>query len=499
MAFGTKWGEGEIFNWYRKNLTSRIIHRLEIRMTQRGGVPHRFVVAYMQDGSICRFDRRPQTPQSVFIPNIEPQDPNEEPSCRAADEACLVTKADLIEIELSTRWEIRLDLPPEADILLIISACFAIAQDKKARNYTLRMYNCYFFSWTIVMLITRHLLPFTVPSPTALKSRINPRLAPSSAIIADRIAQTLLQVAFNLVAALDTITGKRLNQGLSKQELAVWGLPLPMFRGLMSQCFKIELRLGLKKKLCDQVHSQLETRVVPIFRNILESSEKAEAQNQDDSREAVYNRVAQVVENRLWLNQLVQDLQEPIHEEMVQVLWDNILDAIAEGYGQTKPDVVHQGFRRLSLLQRLKYRLLGKNVVQFTQILSEALSAALPAARAAAYGQYGPGKTHGDMFDLLFRAGAAEALRAAKDVVQRTGPELNNPKRDEMWEYVWTVWDDVWERALAASRTMVVDVVETTLADMVGWVAEDVVKELGDNERQKMQAIIRFKVRNFTI
>ncbi|KAG8741212.1 hypothetical protein FRC10_003171 [Ceratobasidium sp. 414] len=489
MEFGTEWGEGEIFDWYRKTLTSKTIHRLEIRIT-RDAVPHRFVVAYMQDGSICRFDRRPRTPQSVFIP-AGPQGPDEEPSCRAADEVCIVNRAELLEIELSTHWEIRLDLPPEADVLLVISACYAIAQDKKARNYTLREYNCYFFSWTIVMLMTRHLLPFTVPSPAAIESRFNSRLASSSAAITDRIAQALLQVGLNAVAAFDSATGKRLNQGLSKQELAVWGLPAPVFRGLMRQCFKVHMRCGLKKRLDAQVRSQLETRTVAVFQSMLET--RAAEENQDGVQEVAHSRVADVVENRLWLSELFTDLQQPILEEILQVLWDNILDAITEGYRDVQPDVVHQGFRGLSLLQRLKYRLLGKNVIQFTQIWSEALCAALPAARVAAHGQYGPGKTHGDMFDLVFRAGAAEALRAAQNVVRRTGPEIANPKRDEMWEFVWTVWDDVWERARATSQAMVVDVVESTLAEMVGWVAEDVVKELGDNERQKVQATIRFK------
>ncbi|KAG9093577.1 hypothetical protein FS749_014164 [Ceratobasidium sp. UAMH 11750] len=484
MEFSSEWGEGEIFEWCRKTFKNRIINRLEIRITQSGGVPHRFVVAYMQDGTMWRFDRRPRTPQSIFMP-AGPQGPDEEPPRRAADEACLVTKAELIELEISSRWEIRLDLPPEADIFLIISACFAIAQDKKARNYTLLEYNCYFFSWTVVMLMVRHLLPFTVPSPTAVESRITARLVETSATVGDRIVEALLHMGLSAVAAFDKVTGKKLNKGLSKQELAVWCLPAPVLRGVLRQCLKIQLHLGLKKKLDRQVYEQLKDRMVSVFGTILEA-------RQDDARE--HNKVADAVEHRLWLNQLLEDLRQPIEEGILEVLWDNILEAVSQGYGDVQPDVVHQGFRDLSFFERLKYRLLGKNVFQFSQIWNEGLRAALPAARKAGHGKYRKGMTHGDMFDLAFKAGIAAALEAAKGVVARTRSEVDS-KRNEMWEYVWTIWDDVWERVRLTTRDKVVGLVEQTLADLVGWVAEDVVKELGDNDRQKVQATIRFKRR----
>ncbi|KAG9092889.1 hypothetical protein FRC06_011747 [Ceratobasidium sp. 370] len=487
MEFGNEWGKGEIFDWCRKNFKSRIVNRLEIRITRGPGVPHRFVVAYMEDGTIWRFDRRPRTPQSIFIP-AGPEGPDEDPPRRAADEACLVTGAELIEIEVSSRWEIRLDLPAEADIFLIISACFAIAQDKKARNYTLLEYNCYFFSWTVVMLMTRHLLPFTIPSPVAIESRLTARLPETSTTAGDRMVEVLLHMGLSAVAAFDTVTGKKLNKGLSKQELAVWGLPAPVLRGLLRQCLKIQLQFGLKNKLEQQVYSQLEARMVAILRTILGA--RVAEENQDVARE--HTRVADVVENRLWLNQLLEDLRQPIEEGMLEVLWDNILEAISQGYGDVQPDVVHQGFRRLSPLQRLKYRILGKNVIQFSQIWNEALRAALPAAREAGSREYRQGMTHGEMFDILFRAGVDAALEAAKKVVQETRSDVD-PKRNEMWEYVWTVWDEVWKRAHLATRDRVIALLETTVADLVGWVAEDVVKELGDNDRQKVQTTIRFK------
>lgn len=499
MEFGSEWGKGAIFDWYRNTLTSRTITRLEVRIT-RDAVPHRFVVAYLQDGSVCRFDRRPRTPNLFTIASHSTiERPIEEPTSRAADEASIVNRAELFEIELTTHREINLDLPGTADVLLILSACFAIAQDKLARNYALREYNCYFFSWTIVMLVTRHLLPFTIPSPAAVESRFNSRVAEGSSVISDIISKALLDIVLDTVAAFDNATGKGLNQGLSKRELAVWGLPMPIFRTLLRQCLKIRLHCGLKKKLDERVRYQLETRAAPVLRGVLGASGKAVEEIQDNAQEGAHNGVADAVRNRLWLNELLADLKKPVHEEILQILWDSILDAIAEGYGDVKPEMIHEGLRRLPMMQRLKYYIFGKNVIQFSQIWSEVLRAALPAAREAGHGQYRPEKSHEEMFDLAFRAGAAKALRAAKKVVEKTGPALANPKRDKMWELVWSVWDDVWEQSRAATQAMVVGVVESTLAEIVGWVAEDVVKELGDNEGQKVQATIQFKVNNYCV
>ncbi|KAG9118826.1 hypothetical protein FRC07_006472 [Ceratobasidium sp. 392] len=491
MEFGSIWGEGQIFDWYRA-LTSKIVTRLEVRIS-RDAVPHRFVVAYMQDNSILRFDRRPKNP-NLFV--IAAQTAVVEEASRAADEACVVDSLGLLEIEMTSHWEIDLNLPANVDVLLVLSACFAIAQDEKARNYALREYNCYFFSWTIVMLVTRHLLPFIVPTPAAVESRWKSRLVEGSARISDIIVKALLEIVLDTVAAIDSVTGTRLHSGLSKRELAVWGLPMPMFRALLRQCLKILLHCGLKKKLDEQVRLQLENRAVPVLQGLLGAARRdAEESTEGNGGEVAQNGVADRVQHGLWLNDLLTDLKEPVKEEVLQILWDSILEAISEGYSDVKVDTIQEGIRGLPLLQRLKHYLFGKNVIQFSQIWSEALRAALPAARKAGHGKYQRDKTHGEMFDMAFKAGADEALRAAKEVVQKTGPALANPKRDKMWDYVWSVWEEIWELGRTATQAKIVAVVESTLEEIVGWVAEDVVKELGESEGQKVQATIQFKVR----
>ncbi|KAG9087570.1 hypothetical protein FRC06_002476 [Ceratobasidium sp. 370] len=131
--------------------------------------------------------------------------------------------------------------------------------------------------------------------------------------------------------------------------------------------------------------------------------------------------------------------------------------------------------------------------MQFSQLWNEALHAALPAARAAGHSKYEPGTSHEQMFELAFNAGCAEALRAAKAVIERTSPVLNNPKRDMMWKEVWSVWDTVWAATRTNAESMVVNLIKSTMNEIVGWVSQDVVKEIGNREVQQVKASIYFK------
>ncbi|KAG9087569.1 hypothetical protein FRC06_002475 [Ceratobasidium sp. 370] len=474
MEFGSSWGEGKIFEWYRK-LPSTAILRLQIRITG-GAVPHRFVVAYMRDGSICRFDRRPLT-ASVGMLVVETAG---EPSRRAADEASEVSTAEMAQIALSTRLEVDVNLDKEADLLLVLSACHAIAQDEKARNYALREYNCYFFSWTIVMLVMRHSHPFEIPSPEAVKARMISRLEAVTVSLTNKIVDALLFMVLDTITSFRKETGRRLFKGLSKRELAVWGLPVPVVRILVNQCLRLRLYFGLKEKLQDRVRALLQERTPPVLERVLAS--------QGD--------VAEDVRKCLWLYELATVFQPTFTNQILHLLWDGLLDALAEGYGGMQPYNPAQSNRNRPLIHRLNYRwFLGNNVMQFSQIWNQALHAALPAAHLAGHGQYTPDKSHAEMFNLSFNAGCAKALEAAQAVVKRTGPMLDNPKRDAMWEVVWSVWEKVWHSTRVRAQDMVVTLIESTMEEMSAWASGDVVEELGNSQAQVINATIRFKKR----
>ncbi|KAG8791581.1 hypothetical protein FRC12_008753 [Ceratobasidium sp. 428] len=474
MDFTSKWGEGNIFNWYHL-LSCKTMNKLEVRITTTGAVPHRFIVAYLTDRrTICRFDRRPLDPNAATL-LVETAGT---PKRRAADEAAVVNATEMGQILLTSRLEMDLALPQETEVSLILSACYAIAQDEKAAIYALREYNCYFFAWTIVMIVMRHTLPFTIPSPLDVRSRLELRLESVTTMLTDKIVAALVKIVLDTITAFRTETGRRLHRGLSKRELAVWGLPVPVVRALLHQCLNLRLHFGLRQKLESRVRAQLELRTPEVLQRVLSNQDAFRADVQD----------------RLWLFDLSEVFTPPVEKKILEILWDSLLDALSEGYGDFNQEELDHEIDHLPLIHRLKYRFFGKNVMQFSQLWNEALHAALPAARAAGHGRYAPGKPHEDMFGLVFSAGCNAALRAAKTVVNRTSVEVNDSKRDEMWETVWSIWDKVWAATRINAEKIVVDLIESTMKEIVGWVAQDVVKELGDSKLQRIEAKIQFKV-----
>ncbi|QRW09713.1 hypothetical protein RhiLY_08712 [Ceratobasidium sp. AG-Ba] len=471
MDFGEKWGEGTIFDVYRNRLTSKMMVKLEIRITISPGVAHRFAVAHMSDGSVCRFDRRPEDPNAVRLA----VETFTTPERRAADEMTYIKVADVAP-DLTSRQEVEITLPHEVDVAVVLSACYAMSRHPEASIYALREYNCYFFAWTIAMVVMRHTLPFTHPSPEDVRLRLLVNLDNFTKSLTDKIVDALLKIVLDTITAFKKATGSRLYSGLSKRELVVWGLPVPIVRALLYHCLKLRLHFGLEAQLRERVSSQLQARAPEILEQVL---------NQQSS-------VGEDIKNRLWLFDLSDVFSTPVQNRILAILWDSLLDALAEGYGDLKQDF-DQDISQLPRLHRLKYRFFGDNVIQFSQLWNAALHAALPAARSAGYKKYTLETSHAVMFDMAFEAGCAAALQAAQDVVRETSPRLNNPKREEMWKKVWEVWDIAWEQTQITAQEMAVDLIEDTMKEIVGWVTSDVVKELGNNQEQNIDSTVQFK------
>jgi hypothetical protein len=54
--------------------------------------------------------------------------------------------------------DVLVDGENHLDVLSILRICLAIQQDNQAQTYTIQRYNCYFFSWTIILLLLRLLM-----------------------------------------------------------------------------------------------------------------------------------------------------------------------------------------------------------------------------------------------------------------------------------------------------------------------------------------------------
>ncbi|CAE7083023.1 unnamed protein product [Rhizoctonia solani] len=130
--------------WYGKQ-TCRVFRSFQHRK-ERKGLRHEFIVLQMKNGSVCRVERMGDpdarfnalTPQGSVAQDVAR-------SYASKDDAGLGTSDVLAEIEL----------PCDFDLMDVLKVCRAIHEGEKTRNYTLQVYNCYFFSLAIQVCLTR--------------------------------------------------------------------------------------------------------------------------------------------------------------------------------------------------------------------------------------------------------------------------------------------------------------------------------------------------------
>ncbi|KAG8683380.1 hypothetical protein FRC11_013641, partial [Ceratobasidium sp. 423] len=132
--------------WYNKQPCTAFQtfqHRKE-----RGVLKHEFILLKLKDGSVCRVERMGD-PNARFNA-LSPQ------GSVAQDIAWCFGKDELEEADLDDSDVItEVELPCEFDIMDVLKICRAIQEGEKTCNYTLQVYNCYFFSLAIQVCLTR--------------------------------------------------------------------------------------------------------------------------------------------------------------------------------------------------------------------------------------------------------------------------------------------------------------------------------------------------------
>jgi hypothetical protein len=90
--------------------------------------------------------------------------------CTAYDTIEGVKSHSLKELDRTSDCAVELHWQGEQtiDLLFVLSVCFRIHNDPWAKRYTLQHYNCYFLSWTIIMIIVRNTTAWGAASNAAL-------------------------------------------------------------------------------------------------------------------------------------------------------------------------------------------------------------------------------------------------------------------------------------------------------------------------------------------
>ena len=141
----------EVIYWYNHHASedSTAIDKIQLRKDHQHPYYHEGIIIFTRGGHTYRVDRRPDVDaafDTIMREGCTAYDTIEEIDSTAFKE--LGGTSDCV-VEFHWRGEQTIDL------LFVLAICFRIHNDKWAKRYTLQHFNCYFVSWTIIMVIVR--------------------------------------------------------------------------------------------------------------------------------------------------------------------------------------------------------------------------------------------------------------------------------------------------------------------------------------------------------
>ncbi|KAG8741489.1 hypothetical protein FRC10_002740 [Ceratobasidium sp. 414] len=461
LNFDGGWGKGDVFNWYRR-LTkpgAKSIHTIQIRKDVTGPVPHRFVLLHMRDGLVHRFDRRPDrspgadtglvrllsnqvvNSHDTFMPDISPAN-----------------------LEHVSECEIELVLDSEVDFLVVVSACYAISVDDNTRGYSFLRYNCFFFSWTILMIVSRHYLPYEIPPVDFLMDRISSDGDKITSFVVDEGIQVTLDLIV-VVSAIREREGASLREGMGTVERIIWALPVGFLKFVCRRLFPIRLRFGIRRQLTKILKEVMMKRVAIIH------------------EETLRTRITHgILDEHLWIEDIEPTFKQALETEATRGLWEAVLEILSSAFGTIDPDKLAEDLTN----PHLKFSLLGRNISQFRAVWHAALRGGLQAAKNASDGL--DGLSHAEVFDKLCYAARDGALDAAKTVVNSTRDSINDRERDDMYESVWRIWNDCWDEVHKIASPWGVRVLNKSTELLVALAADAMIQEMRDSKTKTVQA-----------
>jgi hypothetical protein len=151
IDFSSGWKSGPIHEWYTSQPNTRFTS-LEYRKELTGRFRHEFIVARLENGTCCRFDRRAK--QYMRVHAVE------DVGTIAEDTAQVICQIQPEYANVGEQSELVLSMRPKMryeDLLFIlaVAVCFSLKSNPDSRFYTATCYNCSSFRWTIFSITVR--------------------------------------------------------------------------------------------------------------------------------------------------------------------------------------------------------------------------------------------------------------------------------------------------------------------------------------------------------
>ncbi|KAG8743399.1 hypothetical protein FRC11_013889 [Ceratobasidium sp. 423] len=432
LDFSEGWGYGPMFNWHNSLAVpqAKYIKTIQIWKEVSGPVPHRFIVVRTQDNHDHRFDRRPDRSPDAPADTIGLLF-NQAVAC---EDSC-VLNVDIGDIKQISECEIELNLDGEVDILVVVSTCYAMHTDEDTRQYSFLCYNCFFFSWTIMMVISRHNRPYEVPSYESVIGRF---LSEASEQIikftADEGASLILELVVDTVTSIERRERSSISPASGSRGQGGWGMPIRILQFRCRQALTTRLRFSLQTQLMKVVREQV----------IHMASEMQRATLSHHIQKDVLNK-------HLWIDDIRPMVKEVLEKELKKCFWEAIIEIAAGGLGSTGPQEIERQLREPGFM----FSLLGKDIRRLCAVCSAALHGALQASRDVK--QDLGNLDHNDAFDRAWNAARRGGLEGAREIFEKSLHILKTPpSKVEQYNAVWRIWDECWADAQERTRTRTV-------------------------------------------
>jgi len=417
IDFPDGFASGDLYKWCQGlSGTSRLVASLQIRRDVGNAVPHRFVMVRMLDNSIHRFDRRPEQRTSDNIPGHTMLDLLLNRAVKREDSYVHNLPLDLLEeISLLTYCEIELFFEEQQlDLLTIVSACFGISRNSVADKYTFLKHNCFFFSWTILMVVARHCLPYAIPPEESLKMLSKPMAENLVNFVADRAMGMILEFVLQVIL----IIREKLNDHIVLTKSRVSDRVL---RFLWRRFIALRSTLGLRRRIFEHVQRQINERLIPIYRSIIDMGFEQEH-----------------LDRHLWIEELSATIGPYAREAINKIKWEALIEAGSSIFlnSEDSSDLA------------LKKSILGKGFAQFMLAWKTALPAGMNAVRDAV-AELDGSDSDAVVFDKCWSATRNATLTSLRSVIEVTGPQVNNQRLTRLWNRIFEVWDECWEDTCA--------------------------------------------------
>ncbi|KAF8606221.1 hypothetical protein BDV93DRAFT_363545 [Ceratobasidium sp. AG-I] len=140
ISFEQDWDSkaGSIFDWYGQ-LPYTKFRTIQYRKEYKSPFYHEFLCVKLTDGNFCRLER-------FGDPNAR-TDALTSQGSTAQDFAEVYPGDCLAALHESSKVLTEITFRQEVDLMDVLKICYSIQQDTRARSYTLRRTNCYFFCW----------------------------------------------------------------------------------------------------------------------------------------------------------------------------------------------------------------------------------------------------------------------------------------------------------------------------------------------------------------